>query len=183
MSQLFSPMSTNNFLEPYQSAYKPNHGTETALLNAKNDILCALGNKKAVYLVLLDLSEAFDTLDFDILNERLSNSLGIKGSVRTWILSYLQGRKSQVGIAGEFSEAREMDFGLLQGSVVDPRMFSYYTYPLGNIIQNHNQKYHIYADDTQIYTEFNPRIPGDSVTALFKLESCFTEIKQLDEHE
>ena len=57
-------------------------------------------------------------------------------------------------------------------------MFSYYTYPLGKIIQKHNLKYHIYEDDTQLYTEFNPRIPGDSVTALFKLESCITEIKE-----
>ena len=177
MSQLFSHMSTQNLLEPYQSAYKPNHGTETALLKVNNDIPCALDNKKAVYIVLLDLSAAFDTIDFDILNGRLSNSLGIDGSVRTWILSYLQDRKSQVGIAGDLSEAQTMEFGLPQGSVVGPGMFSYYTYPLGKIIQKHNLKYHIYADDTQIYIEFNPRIPGDSVTALFKLESCITEIK------
>ena len=87
MSQLFSHMSTSDLLEPYQSAYKPNHGTETALLKVKNDILCALDNKKAVYLVLLDLSAAFDTIDFDVLNERLANSLGINGTVRSWIMS------------------------------------------------------------------------------------------------
>ena len=178
MSQLFSHMSTNYLLEPYQSAYKPNHGTETALLRVKNDILCALDNKKAVYLVLLDLSAAFDTIDFDVLNERLANSLGINGTVRSWIMSYLQGRNSQVSIAGNLSEPQTMDFALPQGSVVGPGMFSYYTYPLGKIIQKHNLRYHIYADDTQLYTEFNPRIPGDSVTALFKLESCITEIKE-----
>ena len=92
MSQLFSDMSTNDLLKPYQSAYKPNHGTQTVLLKMKNDILCALNNKKAVYLVLLDLSAAFDTIDFDILHERLANSLGINGTVRSWIMSYLQGR-------------------------------------------------------------------------------------------
>ena len=131
---------------------------------------------KAAYLVLLDLSAAFDTFDFDILNGRLSNSLKIDGSVRTWILSYLQGRRSRVGIAGDLSEAQTMEFSLPQGSFVGPGMFSYYTYPLGKIIQKHNLKYHIYADNTQIYIEFNPRIPG--VTALFKQESCITEIKQ-----
>ena len=89
------------------------------------------------------LSAAFDTIDFGSLNERLSNALGMNGPVRSWILSYLHGRKSQVGIAGKFSEAQTMDFGLPQGSVVGPGMFSYYTYPLGKIIQKHNLKYHI----------------------------------------
>ena len=133
MSQLFSHLSTNDLLEPYQSAYKPNHGTETALLKMKNDILCALINKKAVYLVLLDLSAAFDTIDFDVLNERLANPLGINGTVRLWIMSYFQGRNSQVS---NLSKPQKMDFGLPQGSVVGPGMFSYFTYLLGKIIQN-----------------------------------------------
>ena len=90
MSQLYSHVSTNELLEPYQSAHKPNHGTEMALLKVKNDILCSLDNKKAVYFVLLDISAAFDTIDFDILNERLANSLDINGTARSWILSYLQ---------------------------------------------------------------------------------------------
>ena len=124
-----------------------------------------------------NLSAAFDTIDFEILNERLAKSLGINGAVRSWILSYLKGRQSQVSIAGDLSKKQTMEFGLPQGSVVGPGMFSYYTYPLGKIIQKHKLTYHIYADDTQIYTEFNPRIPGDSVTALFKLESCIAEIK------
>ena len=70
-----------------------------------------------------------------------------------------------------------MDVGLPQGSVAGPGMFSYHTYPTGKIIQKHDLKYHMHADDTQICTEFNPRIPGDSVTALFKLESYAAEIK------
>ena len=47
----------------------------STLLKMINDILCALDNKKAVFLVLLDFDAAFDTTNFDILNERLSNSL------------------------------------------------------------------------------------------------------------
>ena len=95
-----------------------------------------MDNKKAVYIVLLDLSAAFDTIDFDVLNERLANSLGINGTVRSWIMFYLQGRNSQVSIAGNLSEPQTMDFGLPQGSVVGPGMFSYYTYPLG---KNHSK--------------------------------------------
>ena len=50
MSQLHTHMLENELLDPYQSAYKPHHGTETALLKVKNDILCALDNRKAVFL-------------------------------------------------------------------------------------------------------------------------------------
>ena len=70
-----------------------------------------------------------------------------------------------------------MDFGLPQGSVVGPGIFTYYINPIGMIIQKHNLRYHIYADDIQIYAEFNPKVPGDTVTALFKLSSCIHEIK------
>ena len=56
-------------------------------------------------------------------------------------------------------------------------MFTYYTYPLGRIIQSHNLKYHIYADDTQIYIEFDPKIPGDTVIALHKLQECIRELR------
>jgi len=56
-------------------------------------------------------------------------------------------------------------------------MFSYYTYVIGKIILRHNLKYHRYADDIQIYIEFNPKIPGDAVCALFKLQSCAKDIK------
>ena len=63
ISQLTQHMVKNNTLEPLQSAYRPNHSTETALLRIQNDILLDLDNKRGVILVLLDLSSAFETID------------------------------------------------------------------------------------------------------------------------
>ena len=177
MSQLHTHMLDNELLDPFQSAYKPQHGTETALLKVKNDILCALDNRKAVFVILLDLSAAFDTVDFDIFDKRLTQCFGIYGNVKSWILSYLKDRKSQVCIAGHKSSEHALTCGVPQGSVVGPGMFTYYTYPLGKIIQSHNLKYHIYADDTQIYIEFDPKIPGDTVIALHKLQECIRELR------
>jgi len=52
-----------------------------------------------------------------------------------------------------------------------------YTYPMGSIIRRHNINYHLYADDVQLYFEFDPRIPGDAAVAAFKLQACITDLK------
>ena len=62
---------------PFQSAYKSFHSTETALLSVQNDIYVAMGRGNVTALTLLDLSAAFDTIDHDILLGRLSDLFGI----------------------------------------------------------------------------------------------------------
>ena len=67
LRRLIDHVSSGNLHEKFQSAYKPNHSTETALTRIQNDILMALDNKKGVVLVLFDLSAAFDTVDHTLL--------------------------------------------------------------------------------------------------------------------
>ena len=69
-----------NLGEPLQSAYRMAHSTETALLKVKNDIMTAIANRKGVFLVLLDLSAAFDTVDHNILLDRMEREIGITGT-------------------------------------------------------------------------------------------------------
>ena len=70
---------------------------ETALLKVKNDIMESVYNRKGVYLTLLDLSAAFDTVNHKILFSRLANDLGIRGNVLKWISSYLSKTESLLG--------------------------------------------------------------------------------------
>ena len=63
LRRLIDHISSGNLHEQFQSAYKPNHSTKTALTRIHYDILMALDNKRGVVLVLLDLSSAFDTVD------------------------------------------------------------------------------------------------------------------------
>ena len=91
--QLNQYLNDNCLLEEFQSAYKIAHSTETALLKIQSDILMSLDNGKAVVLVFLDMSAAFDTVNHKILLSRLSESFGIKGMALKWFNSYLTNRK------------------------------------------------------------------------------------------
>ena len=55
----------NNIVDSFQSAYRAGHSCETTLLRVYNDIVTTVGKGNGSYLVLLDLSAAFDTIDHD----------------------------------------------------------------------------------------------------------------------
>ena len=61
--QLTSHINNNKLDNPHQSAYKPGHSTETALLSIKNEVHLSLAHGEPTALVLLDLSATFDTID------------------------------------------------------------------------------------------------------------------------
>jgi len=61
----------------FQSAYKQFYSTETALLKVHNDIALNVDTGKVKILTLLDLSAAFDTIDYSVLLDRLSDWYGI----------------------------------------------------------------------------------------------------------
>ena len=61
-----------------------------------------------------------------------------------------------VAINYSVSSSRDLKFGVPQGSVLGLVLFSLYTSSMTDIIQSHRLKYHLYADDTQLYLAFNP---------------------------
>ena len=76
ISQQFEQHASHHHLhETFQSAYKKCHSTETALLKVQNDILTTIDDGKLSCLVLLDLSSAFDTIDQNVLLDRLNDTM------------------------------------------------------------------------------------------------------------
>ena len=61
LHKLLAHLQENSLCNPFQSAYRTGHSTETALLRVVNDLLNAMDEDKISVLVLLDLSDAFDT--------------------------------------------------------------------------------------------------------------------------
>ncbi len=123
----------NDIYEEFQSGFRPRHSTETALVKITNDLLLASDQGWSL-LVLLDLSAAFDTIDHDILIDRLQNYTGIQGQALRWFRSYLSDRYHFVYLNGEASQLSPVKYGVPQGSVQGPLLFSLYMLSLDNII-------------------------------------------------
>ena len=126
-------------------------------------MLRAVDDGCGVFLVLLDLSAAFDTLEHKVILSRLQD-LGLSGDALRWMASYLQRRSQSVVIDGVTSDVASLQYGVPQGSVLGPILFTIYTSPIGMIARRHNVEIHVYADDHVLYTFFKIKKPGFPVT-------------------
>ena len=174
LNQLNFHLSTNNLLNPFQSAYRQSHSTETALLHILNDLLLATDSGKVSLLTLLDLSAAFDTIDHTILLTRLQHTFGISDTALSWFSSYLSDRKQTVLINGIYSQSAHLTCGVPQGSVLGPVLFTLYASPLSTIIESHSLKHHFYADDTQLQDSASPE---NIQTLLTRTSECYSDVK------
>ena len=74
-------LEVNALFDAFQSACRPAHSCETALVRIQDDILQSLDNRKSTILVILDIRAAFDTVDNEILLDRLP-MFGIRGNAQ-----------------------------------------------------------------------------------------------------
>ncbi len=147
--------------------------TETSLIRVTNYLLLSSDHGFIYLLVLLDLSAAFDTIDHNILLNRLENFVGISGSALALFKSYLSDPHQFVAVNAEVSYWSQVQYGVPQGSVLGPLLFMLYMLPLGNIIRKQGVSFHCYAGDTQLYISSRP---GET-HQIEKLTECIVGIK------
>ena len=126
------------------------------MLKVIDDIQVSIAENKMVMLVLLDLSSAFDTIDQDILLNKLLKNFGISGNALKWIKSYLKGRTFSVRIGNVDGKTCLLIYGVPQGTILGPLLFIIYIHDLVLIGEKHNVSVELYADDSQWYYSFSP---------------------------
>ncbi len=107
-NQLNKYLNSNGYLDNFQFGFRAHHSTETALIKIINDIRLNSDTGKTSVLVLLDLSAAFDTVNHNILLQRLENRVRLSGMVHKWFRSYLVERGYYVSIGEHKSQWTSM---------------------------------------------------------------------------
>ena len=176
IKQYISHITNNNLDDKRQSAYKQYHSTETLLTKIHNDIIMSLGKGEITMLVLLDLSAAFDTIDHEILLQRLKNRHGIEGKALEWFRSYTTNRTQSVIINDKISDKLDLKYGVPQGSKLGPILFNSYIAPVSEMADMNNINDEKYADDQQLILSFKPTIDGQE-DAKKRMEKCIEDIR------
>ena len=161
--QICEYLHKHSLFDPNQSAYKANHGCNTALVKITDDILDSIDDSEVSILTLLDFSKAFDTVNHRLLLEKLK-ILGFSQTARDWVSSYLSDRYQKVVINGDESSWVLIKNGVPQGSILGPTLFNILVSDMRQIIEFNSS--HGYADDVQLKKGTKIENINDAITEI-----------------
>ena len=150
--QLYNYLTKFELLSDSQFGFRKFHSTASALLDCTNDWYVNLDRKMFNLVVLIDLKKAFDTVDHQILLNKLE-LYGIKGQALTLLKSYLTNRNQKCQIKNSFSSERLIKCGVPQGSILGPLFFLLYINDLPHCLSK--TKPRLFADDTNLTASAN----------------------------
>ena len=146
--QLVEHLEKNNIIRPSQHAYRKGHSTITCLFEVVNYLYKLIDEKKIAAVVSLDLSKAFDSINHNLLLNKLS-SMQLSENSLLWVKSYLSNRKQYTKFKDYISTEQPITAGVPQGSIIGPLLFICYINDLYPAFDSESKVYS-YADDTQI---------------------------------
>ena len=173
LARLQPHLASAGRMDPYQSAYRMQSSSETALLKVASDLYDGMDDGRVSILVTLDISAAFDTVDASILLERMEVYFGVTGRALQWLCSYLTQRRQCVKVDGVLSPVSMLPSGVPQGSVLGPVLFSAFIAPLADVIDSFHISHHQYADDTNLYHSFSA---SDQQSCLEIVSECLNSV-------
>lgn len=118
-------LDKNNILINNQYGFRQQRSTEDAIKHINELISNSLHKGNYIKAVLIDLQKAFDTIDHKKLLKKC-HDYGLRGKCHNILKSYLENRKACTKIDNEISDTTDVCFGVPQGSVLGPLLFSIY---------------------------------------------------------
>ena len=146
-SRVFNYLNINNIFYEQQFGFRPAHSTNHALINITEKIRETLDKGNIAAGVFVDFQKAFDTVNHQILQKKLSH-YGINGTLHKWFKSYLSNRTQHVSVLGFKSNIQNINHGVPQGSVLGPLLFLIYINDLHRSLK-HSSTYH-FPDDRNL---------------------------------
>ena len=147
-------LDQNNLNITKEYGYKKAHSTEMLLIWVTNYLLEACDKNMPTVVLLLDLSAAFDTVDHDKLLTILEFEIGITGVALEWFRQFLTNRTQRVKVGESFSETSLLLYGVIQGSILGPRLFNIYIRSVYKHIEPTKFEIVGFADDHQLLKQF-----------------------------
>ena len=147
-NRLIDFVEKNKIITQNQFGFQKNKSTEMAVTSIISQITNAFEKKESSYCVFLDFAKAFDTVNHQILIEKL-NYYGVKNKALDWFKSYLTNRTQLTLVGDKLSDIGYIQHGVPQGSVLGPLLFLLY---INDITKSSNVlKFFLFADDTAVY--------------------------------
>ena len=159
--QLTKYFQDNGLFYDGQYGFRKNHSTEMATVELLDRIISALDDKHLPISIYMDMSKAFDTLNHDIILDKLSY-YGVEGTAIQWFDSYLYNRSIYVETDNMKSSVRTLTTGVPQGSTLGPLLFLIYMNDISN--SSNLFKYVLFADDTNLFSTIEYTLPSHTST-------------------
>ena len=154
LNQLTKFINKHNILHSFQYGFRKNSSTEMALTQITDEISNRMEDGQITCAIFLDLAKAFDTVDHNILLNKL-NKYGVRGLPAKLITNYLQNRTQQTVIDNIKSDVLKINCGVPQGSILGPPIFNLY---INDIVEASKFTIKLFADDAcLLYSSKDPK--------------------------
>ena len=130
-----------------------------------DDWSMAIDKKESILAIFFDFAKAFDLVNHEILLVKLQKIL--PSWVTSWIAAYLAQRKQRVYSNNIETEWKDVEAGVIQGSVLGPTLFILFISDINNYLPA-DAEIEKYADDIVSYLigKANSNLPQEIVDGI-----------------